>query len=167
MTNYRHYRSQRRRGRLTLEILLVLPILLLATFAIFQFGIALLIKQSVVHAATVAAREAGKAADADELVFVVDAILENHGLAIGEDASLVLEDPESVTPVETRGDLPCSPPDNPALEDDEVRVTVCVSMGSPPFLNALKYYGADFSNRRISISSVVRKEEFPDPNQVP
>ncbi len=100
-------RVSRRRGKLTLEVLLILPILFLTTMAVFQFGIAMTIKQAVTHAATVAAREAGKHADADELVFVVDAILDNHRLGIGENATLILEDPVAVNPQEIRGSFPC------------------------------------------------------------
>jgi hypothetical protein len=146
---------------LTIEILFVLPILFLTTMAVFQFGIAILVEQSIVHAATVAAREAGKNADADELVFVVNAILANHGLSIGDRASLVLEDPESMTPVEMRGSLPCDPPAEPTLANDEVRVTVCVSMNGPPYINPLRFYGANFEDRFCRASTVVRKE-FPD-----
>jgi hypothetical protein len=154
----RYHRSIRRRGRLAFEILLVLPILLLTTFAIFQFGVALAIKQAVYHSSTVAAREAGKDADVDELVYVVDAIMANHGIQVGQYASVVLEDPDSDTPVVQRGDFACDPPAEPPLAGDEVRVTVCVSMESPPFFNALKNYGIDFSGRHVQVSSVVRKE---------
>lgn len=151
--------SRRRRGGLTLEFLLIFLILVVAVFASFQFGIAMVIRQAISHSATVAAREAGKFADADELVEVVNQILCVHQLAVGDDVSVILEDPENLDePVAIRGNVACDPPPEPLLVEHAVRVTVCVRLDSAPFYNALSCYGIDFSGKHFQFSSVVLKE---------
>jgi hypothetical protein len=100
-------RSLRRRGFSAIEVVLVLFVLVIATFVSLQLGIALIVKQAVAHAATVAAREAAKAnpADLDELECIVERVLEGHQIAIGPKASFVLENPE---PQPQRGTLLCN-----------------------------------------------------------
>lgn len=151
--------SRRRRGGLTLEFLLIFLILVVAVFASFQFGIAMVIRQAISHSATVAAREAGKFADADELALVVNQILCVHQLAVGDDVTVILEDPENLDePVAIRGNVPCDPPAEPLLIEHAVRVTVCVRIDSAPFYNALACYGVDFTGKHFQFSSVVLKE---------
>ena len=144
----------RRGGMQTLEVVLVLPILLLVTLAIFQFGVLVLIQQSVAHAATVTAREAGKGANVDELVLAANEVLGPHCITIGPDAVVVLEDLVAVS----RGSLACNPPDMPSPGIDEVRTTICVDLIQQPFLTALQAYSIDFSDKRFEISSLVKKE---------
>jgi hypothetical protein len=146
---------RRRKGVYTLELIMVVPIILIATIAAFQFGLALVVKQSVVHAATVAAREAGKGADADELEVVVEEVLAAHGITIGSEASLVLE---TFGSSEMRGTLACDPPMSPSLGVDDVRVTVCVDLGGSAFFNPLVAYGIDFTGKTFTASSLVKKE---------
>lgn len=158
MTQHGRTRAARRRGVSTFESILVLVVLIIASFAAFQFGLALIVKQTVSHAATVSAREAAKGATADELVCVVNRILQEYRLQIGPDVSLVLENPTALIPIDPRGTLPCVPPATPVLDPDEVRVTVCVSLTSGPFVNILKFYGIDYTGRTFEISSVATKE---------
>ncbi len=143
----------------------MLPILLIASIATIQFGIAMVVSQAVSHAATVGAREAGKMAnmgapgvDMDELEMIVSKVLATHGLIIGPDASVVLEDPTAPIPVDQRGTLPCAPPSAPTVHPSEVRVTVCVDLSARPFLNCLTSFGIDFAGKRFSASSLVKKE---------
>jgi hypothetical protein len=145
-----------RRGATTFESILVLFILIIATLAALQFGLALVVKQAVSHAATVAAREAAKGADADELVEVVEKVLEGHRIEIGPDATLIRQ--HGGLPLEVRGTLDCTPLDEPALDSDEVRVSLCVSLTAPPFLNILRNYGLDFTGRTFMTSSVATDE---------
>jgi hypothetical protein len=163
----RHHRASRRRaprrGVWAIELITVLVVLILATFISFQFGIALIVKQAVAEASTVAAREAAKAnpADADELEAIIQRVLAGHQIALGSHASFVLENPDPVLnggTLPTRGTLPCTPPAAPALDADEVRVTVCVSLTAHPILNILQPYGIDFTGRKFSISSVATRE---------
>jgi hypothetical protein len=154
--NGRPPRLARRRGAVTFESILVLFVLVMASLAAVQFGLALIVKQAVSHAATVAAREAAKGADADELVCVVERILAGHRIEIGDRATLVFED-AGLAP-QTRGTLPCPPPEEPEIEGDEVRVTVCVSLDGPPFVNILSPYGVDFAGRTFAVSSLATRE---------
>jgi Flp pilus assembly protein TadG len=148
----------RRRGVSTIESILVLVILIIASMAAVQFGLALIVRQAITHAATVAAREAAKGADADELVEVVETVLAGHQITIGDEATLVLENGPEEVDVEIRGTLACDPPAAPVIGDDENRVTLCVSLTAPPFLNILKCYGIDFRGRTFQSSSVATDE---------
>src|SRR5687767_7929872 len=136
----RQRRRAIRRGVYTIELIVVMIVLILATFVSFQFGIALIVKQAVAQASTVAAREAAKANPADlvELEEIIETVLAGHGITIGSDASFVLENPD---PQMQQGTLPCAPPLVPLLSGDEVRVTVCVSLTAHPILNILEAYG--------------------------
>lgn len=158
-TSPSRFRRHRRRGGLTIEFLLIFLVLLVAVLASFQFGIAMVIRQAISHSATVAAREAGKFADADELVEVVNQILCVHQLQVGNDVTVILEDPQNVDePVAIRGSVDCAPPAEPILIPNAVRVTVCVRIDSAPFYNALACYGIDFTGKHFQFSSVVLKE---------
>ena len=148
-------RRDTRRGASAIELILVLVVLILATFASLQFGIALIVKQAVAEASTVAAREAAKGATSTQLKSVIERVLGGHQITIGPKASFVLENP---SPQPQQGTLPCLPPVTPALDGDEVRVTLCVSLTAHPILNILKVYGLDFTGRTFSISSVATRE---------
>src|SRR4030095_13923712 len=88
-------RRHKRRGFQAAELIMVLLVLILATFVSLQFGIALIVKQAVAEASTVAAREAAKVnpADPDELVTIINTVLAGHQITIGPNASFVLENP--------------------------------------------------------------------------
>lgn len=144
-----------RRGVSTVELILVLVVLIVATMAALQFGIALIVKQAVAHAATVAAREAAKGASTGQLQSIVEQVLAGHQITLGPQAALVLEDPDPRPPV---GSLPCTPPATPTLDGDEVRVTLCVSLTAHPMLNILQAYGIDFTGRTFTISAVATRE---------
>ncbi|GEM_PF-595195 len=151
-------RSRDRRGSLTLEAVLILPVLVLVFLAVLQFGILMLVEQTVVHAATVAAREAAKGADVDATVVAAQSVLRLHGLCVGPAMTLVLEDPLSLTPVQTRGGLPCDISCLPTLTPGQVRVTLCVSLSHRPFLNALRHWAIDFTGRKFLVSAVSDRE---------
>jgi len=157
--------SRQRRGVLTLEAVLVLSVLILVTIAVFQFGIVMLIEQSITHAVTVAAREAGKGADIDATVESVNAVLQIHGLHVGPGVSVILEDPLSTPGVIVRGELPCEPPTQPAITPGYVRTTLCVGLAQRPFLNALRLFCLDFSGKAFVVSAIARRE-FSGPPEV-
>lgn len=146
---------RRQRGVSSIEMILVLFVLIVATLVSLQFGIALVIKQAVAQASTVAAREAAKGARPKELEVVIERVLEGHHITIGREASFVLENPY---PRRQRGTLPCTPPADPQLDGNEVRVTLCVSLTAHPILNLLESYGIDFTGRTFAISSVATRE---------
>ncbi len=158
-------KARNRSGVLTLEAVLVLSILILVTLAVFQFGITMLIEQTITHAVTVAAREAGKGADIDATVESVNAVLQLHGLAIGPGVTLILEDPLSQPPLILRGSLPCQPPTQPTISPGYIRTTLCVSLAQRPFLNLLRIFCLDFSGKTFTVSAVARRE-FTGPPEV-
>lgn len=153
--NYPTSIRQRRRGMISLESVFVLLVLIIATLATFQFASALIVKQAVSHAATVAARELAKGADEAEVEYSINRILSPHSIQIGHGASFVVEIP-SLQP--QHGTLACTPPVSPTIATDEIRVTLCVSLTAGPILNVLKPYGIDFTGKTFSISSVASKE---------
>jgi Flp pilus assembly protein TadG len=142
---------------LTLEVILVLPILLIVFLAALQFGILMVVQQAVAHAATVGAREAAKGADIDEVACVVNQMLSPHALTVPCNASVVLEDPAGTPTQQRRGSTTCNPPPGPTLDSDEVRVTVCVDATGRPFINPLRAFGV-CCIRQLKASSAVTKE---------
>ena len=168
-------RVSTRRGSVTLEFILVAPILIILTWAVFQYGVLLLVHQAVTHAATVAAREAGKGEPIDVIGRVVDHVLVVHCLDIADDNGdpipnsgirVLLEtgDPLGGPPiVDSFGDVNvvCEAPDGPPVQPDEVRVTVCLDISKSPICNFLFQFGLvelTLEGKRLEISSLVKKE---------
>lgn len=151
-----------RRGAVTLELILVLPILVVLLVATFELTIVLLLKPAVTHAATVGAREAGKAADVDELAEVVQAVIGVNCITVsdapGSGVKIVLEDGAAETTEFGDPTMACPTPENP-LNSDEVRVTVCVEYEVTPICDALSYFGFSLAGRSFLASSLVKKEQ--------
>ena len=145
-----------RRGLHTIELIMVLFVLVLASFVTVQFGTALIVKQTVAEASTVAAREAAKGATLNELTCFINKVLSIHGIMIGSNASYTLERDGMTAP--TQGTLACDPPATPVIDPDEVRVTLCVSLTTHPILNILQPYGVDYTGKKFMISSVATHE---------
>lgn len=169
-------RRQRRRFRdasVTLEFILVLPLLVVTLFAVAQFSVALLIREAVSHAAAVGAREAGKGEGIDEVARAVDGVLDGaHGIDL---ATVVTT---SGTPPSTAGTatitavidsrvrvwleigqtnpsppvisdfgdptVACIPPAVPVVQADEVRVTVAIDLGRRPMYNWMHNFSPDY-----------------------
>ncbi|MEQ8789775.1 MAG: pilus assembly protein [Pirellulaceae bacterium] len=138
----------------TLQLIIALPLLVIVLFAAFQYGVLVLVQGAVTHAATVGAREAGKGVDTPTIVAAVNEVLSVHGIAIGPDATVIVERP--IVPDDVVGGLPCNAPAAPLLGPDDVRVTVCVDLTTAPLLNCLTAFdlGLDFTGKRFEISSV-------------
>lgn len=155
-----------RRGAATLELILVVPILLIVLIFSIQFGIVAIYQATVTHSATVAAREAGKGADFETILDVVQQVLDVHGIDMElpgtpepDDIKLVLEDHGASN--EEYGSLSCTLPGN-ALQSDQVRVTVCVDLSATRFCDALAPWGLTFAGRTFKASSLVMKEYEQD-----
>jgi hypothetical protein len=146
-------KGRRRSGVETLQLIIALPLLVIVLFAAFQYGVLVLIQGTVTHAATVGAREAGKGVSTPILVNVVNNVLSLNGIMVPADATLIVERPG--VPTDTVGP-PCPPPAAPVLGPDDVRVTICVDLTTPPLLNCLKAFdpALDFTGKRFEISSV-------------
>lgn len=167
----RRYRSRsmprprsRRRGVGTIELLLALPILLMATLASFEFGILTLVEHAVATATIDGSREAGKGAGIDEVAFVIDQHLAAHHLAITPTGPvrLIYERRISgVTQVDERGNssVPAGP-NGPALFDGDVRITVCVRAtdGQAPIPDWLASLGFSLADKTLRASSIARLE---------
>ena len=146
-----------RRGSLTVELILVLPILILVCLATIQFGILMTVHQAVTHAATVAAREAAKGATINQLGCIVNQVLKPHNLTVGDCVSVVLEDGVGTPDAEQVGTVPCPPASSP-LPANSVRVSVCVDTDCQPFINPLSSFGFSLANRILCERAVVPKE---------
>lgn len=152
--------ANRRRGSLTVELILVLPILILVTLATIQFGILMTVHQAVTHAASVAAREAAKGASIAQLECVVEEVLKPHYLKVGDCVSVLLEDGQGDPDLEKIGTVPC-PSSDESLPSNSVRVTVCVDTSCQPFINPLSSFGFSLSDRILCERAVVPKEVVP------
>ncbi len=167
-------RIRSRQGVITLEFILVLPIIVLITWGTFQFAILFLLQNSLTHATTVAAREAGKHEPVGEVAIVVDRILEathcvdiadRHGKPIPNSGVRIIHEVGSQHgPLVTMfGDteLNCRPPTYPTLGQHEVRVTICMDLNRSPLCNYLFYFGVDeltWEDKRFEISAMTKKE---------
>ncbi len=156
-----------RRGVATLELILVVPILLIVLIFSIQFGIVAIYQATVMHSATVAAREAGKGADFNTIVAVIQEIVDVHKIniddAVGSGTKVVLEDADSGSSPWVFGapGFACPLPSN-ALDPKQVRVTVCVDLAATRFCDALAAWGLTFAGRTLRASSLVVKEYEQD-----
>lgn len=162
----------RRGGAIALEFLIAFPVLVIATLAVVEFGILLVVRHTVTAAAIDGARHAGQAgATTDTTAARVRAVLRVHGLDFDPDlpataghggARVVVEASDSALAGE-RGNaaIPCDPT-GPSPAADEVRVTVCVPVtnaaGSRPVPNWLAPFGISLSGRTFAVSALARRE---------
>ncbi|MEW4561258.1 TadE family protein [Bremerella sp. JC770] len=162
-----------RRGIQVLEVLLLFPVLLIATFSFFVLGPTVTIRQNVQHAAGEAAREVAKKTGTqttDNLATdTVDQVLSVHGLdlltpgvrvdvweydAIDDKVDhTALGDTTAMTGVPTPLDIPVF------SDPNQVIVQVTVEVGSTPIPNVLSNMKFDLSGRYV----VHRATAFRDP----
>ncbi len=161
-----------RRGSVTLELIIAMVILVVLLIAVFEYATLMVFQATITHAATVGAREAGKGAQIDEVVEVVQAIVGVNCILIddtpGSGTKVILEDGDPGCGTTSYGDPDfddCAVPDN-ELNVDEVRVTVCVAIDATPFCDALAVplcgalgeTGFSLSGCHLHASSLVKKE---------
>lgn len=160
----RRRHARRRRGTENVQLLLALPVLVIVLFAAFQFAVLVIVQGGVSHAATVGAREAGKFRNNTQYVTpttvgqVVNTVLSVYGIALGPNASVIVERSDLPGGSQQIGTFPCGPIAGPPITSNQVRVTVCVDLTTSPLLNCLTMYGLDFSGRWFQISSVSKLE---------
>ena len=156
---------------MTLEFILAFPILFIATLAIFEFGILMLVEQAVVTAAIEGSREGAKlGATTDCVAKKVQSILGVHCLVFDTmtgqpnsgDARVIIEDGSGVISGE-RGNLAIScTPEGPAPSSTQIRVTVCVPVtdvsGCKPVGDWLSYFGFSLQGKVFRVSSVANLE---------
>jgi len=154
----------RRRGAVTLELILVLPVLVVMLVAMVEYTTLMILQSTVTHAATVGAREAGKIADIDEVVEAVSVVLGANCIELSDEersGTKVTLEGGGLLPAQF-GDPSLAPtlPENP-IEPDEVRVTVSVALAATPFCDALQAFGFTLFGKRLEVSSLVKKEIQP------
>jgi Flp pilus assembly protein TadG len=144
---------------LTVETLVILPVLLIITIAIIEFGIVLSVGQAVNQAAIQGAREAAKGATTPEVRAVVEQVLSGYSITLDSDeASLIIEDPPATDTVPDPLELDCDPPAL-SLAGTNVRVTVCVSpQAAVPITGQLESFGLSFFGRMLTKSAVAQRE---------
>lgn len=162
------WRASRRKGIEYLELILVMPVLFIATIAIFEFGVLLLYEEAVTSATVEGAREAAKTTDDTVVAGVIQEFLAIHKVIFdtttisngGGYAYVLIE--RGLTTGE-RGNLnyaAAATGPNP-LSANEVRVTVSTPLviaNDNPVPNWLRYFGLDLGTSRMRVSSLTLAE---------
>lgn len=162
------WRSSKRKGVEYLELILVMPILFIATLATFEFGILLLYEETVTSATVEGAREAAKTADDTVVADVIQQFLAINKVYFdtttisngGGNAYVLIE--RGLT-IGERGSLSyaCAAKGPNPLSANEVRVTVSTPLviaNDQPVPNWLRYFGLNLVNSRMQVSSLTLAE---------
>ncbi len=162
------WRSSRRKGVEYLELILVMPILFIATLAIFEFGILLLYEETVTSATVEGAREAAKTTDDTAVAAIIQqflainkVIFDTTTISNGGGSAYVLIE-RGLTKGE-RGNLNYAANatgPNP-LNANEVRVTVSTPLvvaNDQPVPNWLRYFGLNLATSKMQVSSLTLAE---------
>jgi len=137
-----------RRGGLTLELIIALPILLTVVFAIVQYSLILISTQALAAAANVAAREASLPSATETTVTQAAArALQGWGFAGDVDTFISV------------GGSPVGPSNRleGSLTGEEVGVTLRVA-ATKVTPDLLKFIGMSIQNTQLSATQVMRKE---------
>ncbi|MCA9178315.1 MAG: pilus assembly protein [Planctomycetales bacterium] len=142
---------------MTAEALIIIPLLLLISIAIVEFGLLLSLRQSVAHAAIEGAREASKGVTTADLNGIVETALGGFDVALATNAGYLFEDPANLVFAQV-GAITCDQPSTP-LTLGNVRMTVCVnSSGSPVSGLIAKFGGANLLDKIMSATAVAKTE---------
>lgn len=146
-------------------MILCTPVIVMATFALFEFGFALLTYQTLVTATGEAAREVAKlsgtsAAKLAAAKTIVDRFLhaQNDDINVSVDGNIRIEDGPNGSNVTLNGN-PCFAADTPVtVTATEIRVTVCLKLtnaSNKPVPNWLSSFGFSTSGKHFEFSSLV------------
>ena len=150
-----------RRGIQVLEVLVLFPVLLIATFSFFVLGPTVTVRQNVQHSAEEAAREVAKKVGTQTTTMittdVVNEVLSVHGLDLSTDgvrADVWEYDPTGSGPIihTPLGDTTnvAEPVEPTGFSDpDQVIVQVTVEIESAPIPNILSNMKFDISGRYL------------------
>jgi len=167
----RRFGRRPRRAAIIVELLVVFPILFIATLAIFEFGILVVVDQAITAGATAGAREAAKVGAAtDDIAAVIDEIISVHQITFDptttnatDDARVIIEYGPPIAATAERGNttITCVP-QGPAVGTNEVKVTLCVNVtnaaGEQPVPDWLSVFGFSLAGRTFEISSLSNVE---------
>ena len=177
--------QRKRRGGITLEFILALPIFLIAMFAIFQFALFFVGSQQIALASRVGAEAASQIRLPNRTEYgvppispgnrvpeyVVDAVLQQLRTSGIEPCCIILEHNANTfaSPPESRNYISphqvfvtefsgcyCQRPERP-MPPESVRLTVCVGL-TEVMPNCLATFGFDISDKTAQHTTVFRHE---------
>jgi Flp pilus assembly protein TadG len=151
-------RDSRRGGVITLEFLLVFPIVMIAFFALFEFGMLFVCLQTIETAAVEGAREKAKGRIDAQVISHIDEILALHNIV---NRRIVIEDGLVVTMDTGATPTVACTPQGDAPVAGEVRVTIClfVSLNDAPVPDILANFGLSIADQKFEISALAESEE--------
>jgi len=166
-TKERHRRAEREhRGLISVELLFAVPVLLLLLLAAVVYGRVMTVRCAATHAATVAAREAGKGGDVREIAGAVSRVLAPYGVAVtprpGSGTKVVLQDgfgkvreygDPSMVYVKPRGVAA-----GEILSTVWIRTTARKANGATPLIPSFGGLGAVLHTGEICVSSLAKKD---------
>lgn len=159
-----------RRGIEVFELLIVMPVIIVATFALFEFGFMLLTFQTIATAVDEGVREAARlnTVSTSDKLNAVETVVSNYlhaqnaNITLNTDGNILLEDGPNGTSQQLNFLNPVSPPGTPAtVAANEVRVTVSLRLTNatnapvPDFLN---YFGFTTSGMFFEVSALLPVE---------
>lgn len=153
-TKYQRGLRRGRRGIQVLEVVLLLPVLIIATFSFFVLGPTITVSQTTQNAAEEIAREVAKKTGTqttEEITTeVLNQILSVHGLSLATPGVLVVV--EEFEQIGVWGDTSVSsvPVTSSVTDEDQVVVTLFITTDAAPIPNVLSQMKFDISGRTIT-----------------
>ena len=159
-----------RRGIEVFELLIAMPVIIVATFALFEFGFMLLTFQTIATAVDEGVREAARLntiSTSDKLNAVETVVkkyldAQSSNISLDNDGNILLEDGPNGTSVKLNFINPCSAPSSPAtVAANEVRVTVSLRLtnaSNRPVPDFLSYFGFSTSGMFYEVSALLPVE---------
>lgn len=168
----RHFaKGHPRRGVETLEALVAIPVLLIATIGALEFAIILAVQQTVTSAAIAGVKVAANldGGDIGDVTDKVNEFLAIHGVQATSGGAAVVQreaglgDVSETSPNPNDTGISFTPfgPPLASLGDDEVRVTVCVKFtdgNGKPVPDWLGVFGFSLGDRYFQASSLAQLE---------
>ena len=140
----------------------ILPILILFTIAIVQYGTLLVTKQTIAASCAKAARTAARGGELQDVRLTVAKVLATNKMGVSDSGDVAIVVERHGKPPETAGNPQVAyQPRAADVQPGEVRVTVCVRRGRfagrriPNWLGVL---GHSFTPRRLQCSSLAAVE---------
>jgi TadE-like protein len=156
------YGKDARRGISSLQVIFILPILILFTIAVVQYGAWLVTKQTIAASCAKAARTAARGGELRDVKRTVAKVLATNKMGVSDNGDVAIVVERYGKPSETAGNpqVTCRRC-GPEVQPGEVRVTVCVRRGRfagrriPNWLGVLDRW---FTPRQLQCSSLAAVE---------
>ncbi len=155
-------RTSKRRGFVSMQLIFILPLLVITTIAVVQFGKQIVARETISASATAGARTAARGGDVRDVTRSVARALATDKIGVSEHGHtvIVIEKYGEKPKWSGNADVKCNPA-GPKLKLGEVRVTVCVrggKNGSARIPNWFGSMGRPMSLRRIQSSALLTVE---------